>query len=675
MLVILIVFLLFIPKFTFPADLSLIQTVGLYSHKNAQNKGYKVKSNQLKQVAAFKLKKNAERFAKKLKNEGFKVIIRKEVIKHKGTIYKVFVKKPKEPSKGVLSSGGVKQDTNSEALSIKDNPVGRKGGSGESQKISKDTLSSSEVKQIAAFNIFKIKEKAEKFAKELRDEGFEVVIHKDITKDEKTIYTVFAEKTREPSGVALSSSEVRQETPLAPPSEEDKPVIRERLSTELKEPSKASVSSGEIEQKNNLGKTSVEDKSIDKEKPLLKEGEPIGRGRVTADIFGKRGGYLHPFLSVIEYYSDNVFNSNDAKKSDFVTVISPGIWMTFPHVYEKLLSIDTSTLAPGGISLSRPNPEYFRRYQTYLFYNADIERFSKYTSGNTIDHKLEGLFQYNLRGGLSMELVDQFLASHDIWGTGTSTELDKFKSNLSNVILTYPVSEKFKFRFDYSNFFVHYDASRNNFRDRDDNAISGYIFYKFKPKTSVFVEYQFIDIKYNEGILSDSQEHHYFGGLQWDITAKSKGSIKTGYGLKDFSMSALQSSKDFILEAQIDHKFTPKTSLMLKASRKTNETNISTTDFILTNSVEAKYVQKLTGKITGELDFSYTNDTYKGALTFGGETKGIKDNYFTGAFALQYKFKEWLEMNMGYIHNMRDSNFSEFGYSSNIVFIRLTGSL
>jgi hypothetical protein len=712
MLVILIIFLLFIPKITFPADLSLIQIVGLYSQKNAQNKGYKVKSNQLKQVAAFKLKKNAERFAKKLKNEGFKVVIRKEVIKHKGTIYKVFIKKPKEPSKGVLSSGGVKQDTNSEALSIKDNPVGRKGGSGESQKISKDTLSSSEVKQIATFKIFKIKEKAEKFAKELRNKGFEVVIHKDITKDEKTIYTVFAEKTREssgialsssevkqgtpletepveepaiqerlsgepkkPSGIALSSTEVRQKTPLAPPSVEDKPVIQERLSDEPKEPSKSSLSSGEIEQKNNLGKTSGEDKSIDKERPLLKEGEPIGRGKVTADIFGRRGGYLHPFLSVIEYYSDNVFNSKDAKNSDFVTVISPGIWMTFPHVYEKLLSIDTSTLAPGGISLSRPNPEYFRRYQTYLFYNADIERFSKYTSGNTIDHKLEGLFQYNLRGGLSMELVDQFLASHDIWGTGTSTELDKFKSNLSNVILTYPISEKFKFRIDYSNFFVHYDASRNNFRDRDDNAFSGYIFYKFKPKTSVFVEYQFIDIKYNEGILSDSQEHHYFGGLQWDITAKSKGSIKTGYGIKDFSMSALQSSKDFILEAQIDHKFTPKTSLMLKASRKTNETNISATDFILTNSVEAKYVQKLTGKITGKLDFSYTNDTYKGALTFGGETKEIKDNYFTGAFALQYKFKEWLEMSMGYIHNMRDSNFSEFGYSSNIVFIRLTGSL
>jgi hypothetical protein len=490
------------------------------------------------------------------------------------------VKKPKEPSKDVLSSRGVKQNTNSEALSIKDNP----------------TTSSSEVKQIAAFRVFKIKENAEKFAKKLIDEGFKVIIRKDITK-KKTIYTVFAEKPREPSGVASSSSEVKQETSLEPLSVEDKPVIQKRLSTEPREASKAVLSYSEVEQKNTLEKKSVEDKSIAKERPLLKEGESIGRGRITADIFGKRGGYLHPFLSITEYYSDNVFNSNDRKKSDFVTIISPGIWMTFPHIYEKLLSIDTSTMAPGGISLSRFNPEYFKRYQTYLFYNADIERYSKYTSGNTIDHKLGGILQYKLRGGLSMELVDQFLASHDIWGTGISTELDKFKSNLSNVILTYDFSKKFKFRIDYSNFLVHYDASRNKFRDRDDNAISGYIFYKFKPKTSVFVEYQFIDIKYNEGILFNSQEHHYFGGLQWDITAKSRGSIKAGYGIKDFSSSTSGNSKDFILEAQIDHNFTPKTSLMLKASRRTNETNISTTDFILSNSVEAKYMQRLTGKI------------------------------------------------------------------------------
>lgn len=465
---------------------------------------------------------------------------------------------------------------------------------------------------------------AERFVKKLRNEGFKVVSSGDITKDKETIYTLFAEKPKELSKDALSSGEIKHETTSEMPYLEDK---------------------------------------------------PIGRGRISGDIFGRKGGYVHPFLSITEYYTDNVFNANVDKKSDFLTVISPGIWLTVPHIYEKLLDINTSSMAPGGFTLSRFKPEFFRRYQTYLFYGADIERFSKYSSEDVTVHNVEGLFQYNLKGGISIELVDKFLASHDIRGTGLSAKLDKYRTNLSNLILTYDVHKKIKFRIDYSNFLVNYVESRNNFRNRTDNAFSGYIFYKFQPKTSVFVEYEFVDINYKENILFNSREHHYFGGLQWDITAKSKGSVKAGYGIKDFSGSAIGNSEGFILEVQIDHKFTPKTSLIVKASRKTNETNMLTTSYLLSNSIEAEYIQRLTGKITGEVNLSYTNDNYKGDLTFGGETKERKDDLFKGALALQYKFKKWLNMDTGYIYMQRDSNFSDFDYTSNSIFIRITTSL
>jgi len=409
----------------------------------------------------------------------------------------------------------------------------------------------------------------------------------------------------------------------------------------------------------------------------LTEDQPVGsvRERPSEDVFGKRSGFVHPFLSITEYYTDNVFYARENKESDFVTIISPGIWLTVPHVYEKLLHIDTSNLSPGGFSLSRYKPETFKRYQTYLFYNADIEQFAKFSSENTVSHRAEGFLQYNLRGGLSLELLDQFIASHDVRGTGISTELDKFKTNLANVIVTYDVSDRFKVRADYSNFFVNYVAGRNDFRDRDDNVISGYLFYQYKPRTAFFIEYDFLDIQYREDVSLNSEEHHYFTGVQWDITAKSKGSVKAGYGIKDFTGSGVESSDNFILEAQIDHKFTPKTSLILKASRRTNETNVSTTDFILTNMIEVEYLQKVTGKITADIKFSFTNDRYNGESTFDGVTKKERDNYYMGAFALQYKFREWLQMDLGYVFDKRDSNFSDFDYTVNIAFVRITGSL
>lgn len=407
------------------------------------------------------------------------------------------------------------------------------------------------------------------------------------------------------------------------------------------------------------------------------EEQPVGssRERTSSDVFGRRGGIIHPFLAVTEYYTDNVFYTRDNRKSDFATILSPGIWLALPHVYEKLLKIDTSNISPGGFSLSKPQEEDFKRYQLYLFYNADIERFSKYSSEDTVSHRAEGSLQYNLRGGLSLEVIDQFIASHDARGTGITTELDKFRSNLASITTSYEVSERFKLRVDYTNFFLDYTADRNNFRDRDDNALSGYVFYKVQPKTSLFLQYEFLDITYREDNSFDSREHHWFGGVQWNVTAKSKGSVKAGYGIKDFAHSSSGSSNDFILEAQMDYQFTPKTSVILKASRKTNETNIENTDFILSNTMEVQYLQKLTGKIMADIKFAYSNDTYKEDLTFDGVTKRLEDNYYLGVFALQYKFKEWLQLDLGYVYDRRDSNFADFDYTNNTAFLRVTGSL
>ena len=57
-------------------------------------------------------------------------------------------------------------------------------------------------------------------------------------------------------------------------------------------------------------------------------------------------------------------------------------------------------------------------------------------------------------------------------------------------------------------------------------------------------------------------------------------------------------------------------------------------------------------------------------LTYGGRTKKLKDDYITGMLALQYKFKEWLELDTGYLFSRRDSSFPEFDYTSNYVIFK-----
>lgn len=689
--------ILILCAFLVPGTLYSEEKTAPFSSQENDGKGT---SASLEQIGAFSIRQNAQKVVKALKQQGKEAFLRKDTAKNKKILYRVFVRKDDKLPEDAGMRDGVTQESYQETARIKE-PDQARGEQTGAEQLSGDIPDDKSQKPVALLKFFQDEGEAKKFSEELEAQGYATTIQRKMGSNNLMVFSVYAEYRAVTAKSVVSAGADRTVIPSQTLPPVEPAVTGENVSTEAGrsgESGSASEMQSDIpHQQPSIGKQPAAEKIPVKELAgtaeegsppagtsheipagrLAVEAEPIGtvKGRPTEEVFGRRGGYIHPFLSVTEYYTDNVFFSNRNEKSDFITVISPGIWLTVPHVYEKLLHIDTSNLSPGGFSLSRFSPETFRRYQTYLYYNADIELFSKYSSENTVNHKAEGLFQYNLRGGLSIELVDQFIASHDIRGTGISSKLDKYHSNLANAIVTYEATERLKFRVDYTNFLVNYAASRNDFRDRDDNAFSGYIFYKFRPKTALFVEYEFLDVRYRADSAYDSREHHYFGGIEWEITAKSKGNMKAGYGVKDFTDSDIPTSKDFVLEAQIDHKFTPKTSLILKASRRTNETNISGTDFVLSNAVEVEYLQRITGKITADAKFSYRNDKYKGDIMHDGITGTLDDDYYFGAFALQYKFREWLELDLGYIYSQRDSSFSDFDYVSNTIFMRITGSL
>jgi hypothetical protein len=474
------------------------------------------------------------------------------------------------------------------------------------------------------FASFENLEEAEGLVQRMRESGFEPVI-REVTTGEKTVYKVF---------VILS----------------DAPAGEGHL------PSRGGIERGGTE---------------------LIEDRPVGTLKMSGgDIFG-RAGYLHSALSLTGVYTDNAYNTATDRVSDFSTILSPEIWLSLPRVKQKPLGIgDTSTRTPSGFIVSRVRPDMLRRYQTHLHYLADIPVTSDNApSGDTVTHKATGSLVYS-GNKISADLVDQFLRSYEARGTGVPTrpnQVDRFINNIFNTIISFDTGNRFRFRVDYTNFFLDYDDDRNDFRNRVDNSFSGYLFYKVKPKTSLFAQYTFIDIEYEQNSRLNSQEHHFLGGLEWDVTAKSKGRVKAGYGIKDFGSTG-ERVNNFIVETQIRHRFTPKTNLTLTAYRKTDETNISTTSYILTNGVRLDYLQMLTSKITGLITLMYVNDKYKDDLIVDGTGISLEDDVYQAGAGLQYVFNRWLKSDIGYVYNRRDSSYSPFSYTSNTVFLRVTGS-
>lgn len=55
--------------------------------------------------------------------------------------------------------------------------------------------------------------------------------------------------------------------------------------------------------------------------------------RIDADgrVFGYRNGYVHASLGLRGEWSDNLYNTDTEKEENFLTTISPSVWVTWPR--------------------------------------------------------------------------------------------------------------------------------------------------------------------------------------------------------------------------------------------------------------------------------------------------------------------------------------------------------
>jgi hypothetical protein len=404
------------------------------------------------------------------------------------------------------------------------------------------------------------------------------------------------------------------------------------------------------------------------------------REPVDWDIFGKKGGWLHAYLTVEQEYSDNIYYTANNEESDYITLIRPGIWFSIPGSKKRTRSISTNKNTRGGITISRyDQPSFrqfdaFRPFRAYFSYEPEFERYADNSDQNITTHQVEGAVQYNLKGGLSIEFLDQFIDTYDPYSTSLVDveKQDKYKTNFANITLGYRISDKLNVDLGYSNFLVDYDENRNEGFNRTDHTGTGYIYFQVRPKVDVFTGYEVTQVDYDKNEYSDNTESRFYGGFQWDITDKSRGRIKAGYGVTDFDDSGIDDAKEYIYEIQMDHHFTPKTSLSLFAYRKQEETDYSAYDYILTHEARAYYRQRVTRKISIGMNFWYAYESYKGDLNLIGGSKERKDDVYYLSPHIKYHFRDWFSMHLEYTYEKRDSNTALYDFETNSVLIGLT---
>ena len=389
---------------------------------------------------------------------------------------------------------------------------------------------------------------------------------------------------------------------------------------------------------------------------------------IGADIFGDKGGRYHPFLVVQEIYTDNLYATSTNTKDDFITTVAPGIWLAFPANREKLLSIDTTTTSPGGLKLSRIKPEAVRRYQSYFLYSPEFVLYADNSNHDHVNHRAEGLFQYNFNSGLSFDIIDIFNDKEEVAGNGVIDTLYRHQDNLLDFITTYQTrSGKLKLQLSYSNYFLDYKDSVVEYRSRMDNSFGASVFYRFWPKTSLFLEYDYSDIEFDSGTTNDNVENRYYGGVTWDMTAKTRGTLKLGFIDKDFDAPSVSDQDGFSVELQTQHNLTAKRALQVNGYRKFHESDLASASSFLSTGIDIGLLQRFSEKWSGSLNGFYERNEYNGI--------NRDDDFFGIGPALRFKPKKWLYFDLFYYYYRNDSNISTYDYDANQIMLRGTLTL
>jgi polysaccharide biosynthesis protein VpsM len=389
------------------------------------------------------------------------------------------------------------------------------------------------------------------------------------------------------------------------------------------------------------------------------------------ELFGAEGGYFHPYITLAGEWTDNLYNISEgadprlqSKKSNFLTRISPGMWLSLPRTKVIPVTITPHNSSAGGLQHQLKDHSGTDRYQVYALGGVDFLNYSEDSDLNSTDGNIEGLARYNMRGGLSLQILDRYSVGHDRFEVGNFLvePLREFESNIFMATADWLVTEKVRLKADYSMFDLSYDDEINEYMNRGDNVVDLYAYYVYSEKTSLFLQYSLMDVSYDDVSLRDNSQDYLYGGIRWDTTEKLSILLKVGYQQKEYDELRADSTDydDLALDLQTTYRFKERAELVLDVYQKNEESDSAVALDKEVLGARLGYVQEYTDKITGKLDFIYEDADYRQLIA-----QDRDDVRFVIRPAIQYLFKKWLMGELAYSYDDRDSSDDLFDYDTN----------
>lgn len=395
-------------------------------------------------------------------------------------------------------------------------------------------------------------------------------------------------------------------------------------------------------------------------------------------VFGYRNGRLHASLGAKGEWTDNLYNTNTDERSNFLTQISPSVWLTLPRRSKKPMQLVSDNTAVGGLQYSPPDTDAYTRMQAYLAGTLHYKAYSENSDLNHVEGDIEAMFQYKPMDKLTFQLMDKYTRSQDIFNIAESTSDNErvYDSNLFGAGASWYARDRFSLKGGFRNFLLEYDDEVNNFMNRTDNGFDLALYYEYSGKTNLFVQYQYLVADYDEDKMPDNDNTFLAAGINWNATVKTNLMAKAGYQTVDYD-DAGQSSRrrfddsdsSFYFEAQSIWHATVKSHVLVNTKYSIEQ---SDSEQALNKSVLAFRVgfgHRFTDRLRSDVNFVYEDSEYD---QFSGADRSDDRWYFRPQ--LQFAVNKWLFANAYFSYDSKDSSFDGLDYDTTTVGIGVRGS-
>ena len=289
----------------------------------------------------------------------------------------------------------------------------------------------------------------------------------------------------------------------------------------------------------------------------------------------------------------------------------------------------------------------FQANNAELEYYSVITRYKKdYRIDDITDHHVNAAMDLKSDDRFGIHLSDQLARDHDPRSSSATGKIEVFDTNAASVSASYRTTDLTRIQIGYTK--SNWRYLTDHFRDRDEDLISGTFFYQVFSRMSAFIEYGHRNFDYTvEGVDLDSKADTAQAGIAWDISPRSRGTLKAGVERKDFTSDTRRDVTAYVWSADVRHDLTSDTTVVLTAQRSLNEPNMSSIDYFISTGIYADLTQRIVSDWAAVFRGAYVTDDYSSSKV---------DRTYLGGAGLTYKAKDWMTFAVDYDWHQRNSS-------------------